>query len=47
MNKFSGSIGLLAAVLVFALVAFDGIYTVDMTEQVIVTAGGLPSAGRW
>ncbi len=42
MNKLSGTLGLLVAVLLLVLVAFDGVYTVDMTEQVIVTQGGLP-----
>jgi membrane protease subunit HflC len=42
MNKLPGTLGLLLAVLLLALVALDGVYTVDMTEQVIVTQGGLP-----
>ena len=42
MNQISGSLGLLVAALIMGLVAVDGVYTVDMTEQVIVTQGGSP-----
>ncbi|MBU6302238.1 MAG: protease modulator HflC [Verrucomicrobia bacterium] len=42
MNKWPVTLGFLAALLLLVLVAFDGVYTVDMTEQVIVTQGGLP-----